>query len=520
MNATHTKSITKSRNERHSHLNLPVNLLIQDWHCLVVGGGAVAHRKTVLLLDAGARVRVVSPALCPELAALAQAGQVDVAARCFETADVAGCRLVFAATNRRAVNRQILDAARAAGCLCCCVDGNWSDGDLVTPAVLRNHGLTVAVSTGGRSCRQARLVKQSLHRHIETLETADLLVLGTSHEQLPLEKREPFHLAGRAMERVGRMIMQIWGVHEFMILNTCNRVELVAIVSAESGTNGVLERILGYDRLLANERYRLLGFNAFEHLALVTAGMRSQSLGEYHVASQVKEALDYGVRQGWANGMLQEWVSAALHISKHIKNEVTPLLQSAEIEDLALEYLDARKAERTGHPGCGSPPSHLATAAIVGAGVIGQSLVKGALKRGYRCVWCYHLNRPETDPGWADSVRVTQVDEIKNHLADCDIVFCATDAPHHVLHRGHAPFFDPKRKVLIVDLGVPRNVSPDLAQLLPNAEIANLDQIKQWSYQKHGHLENAMGRSRSIADGHREKYDALIESFQGRNEAE
>jgi glutamyl-tRNA reductase len=511
MTANATNRPCPARGAQSGRLHLPVNLLVQGWPCLVVGGGAVAHRKTGLLLQAGARVRVVSPALCPELAALEQTGQVEHAARCFEAADVAGCRLVFAATNRRAVNRQVLDAARAAGCLCCCVDGNWPDGDLVTPAALHKHGLTVAVSTGGSSCRRARLVKQSLSRHIATLETAEPLVLGTSHEQLDLERREPFHLTGRAMERAGNMLMQIWGVHEFMLLNTCNRVELIAITSAESGTNGVLEHILGYDRLAVGEYYRLRGYEAFEHLALVTAGMHSQSLGEYHVTAQVKAALDHGLQQGWSNGMLQEWVSAALHISKHIKHEVTPLLPSAEIEDLALEYLDAR-----GVPARGAA----ATAMIVGTGVVGRSLVKGVLQRGFQCVWCYHLNRPEPEVGWEASVRIVQIDGLKDHLADCSVVFCATDAPHHVLHTGHAPFFDRSHAVLIVDLGVPRNVSPDLAQLLPHAEIANLDQIKRWSYQQQGHLAQAMEMSRRAAETHRESYDALIESFQGRNQAE
>lgn len=511
MNAGKSDRLSGHRPERSGRRNLPVNLLIEGWRCLVVGGGAVAYRKTAMLLQAGAGVRVVSPALCPELAALAQRGGIDYAERCFEEADVAGCRLVFAATNRRAVNRQVLDAARAAGCLCCCTDSNWPDGDLVTPAALHKHGLTVAVSTGGRSCRRARLVKQSLSRHIATLETAEPLVLGTSHEQLDLERREPFHLTGRAMERAGNMLMQIWGVHEFMLLNTCNRVELIAVTSAESGTNGVLERILGYDRLPAHEYYRRRGYDAFEHLALVTAGMLSQSPGECHVASQVKDALDNGLRQGWAGGMLQEWVSSALHISKHIKNEVTPLLPSAEIENLALEYLDAR-----GVPARGAA----ATAMIVGTGVVGRSLVKGVLQRGFQCVWCYHLNRPEPEVGWEASVRIVQIDGLKDHLADCSVVFCATDAPHHVLHTGHAPFFDRSHAVLIVDLGVPRNVSPDLAQLLPHAEIANLDQIKRWSYQQQGHLAQAMEMSRRAAETHRESYDALIESFQGRNQAE
>jgi len=192
------------------------------------------------------------------------------------------------------------------------------------------------------------------------------------------------------------MIMQIWGVHEFIILNTCNRIEVVAVASEETGRNGVLERLLGFDRLAPEEFYRKEGFAAFEHLALVTAGMLSQSPGECHVAAQVKAALDLGLRQGWSNGLMDEWVSVALHISKHIKREITPLIESTEIDALALQRL----TNRSGH------------AMIIGTGVVGQRLVKGCMQKGYQCVWCYHRNQPAPDPDWSDPVEIIPWSEL------------------------------------------------------------------------------------------------------------
>ena len=278
---------------------LPVNLLIEGWPCLVVGGGPVAHRKVTGLLAGHASVHVVSPALCPALAALETAGRIAVKPHSFSPADAAGMRIVFAATNDRQVNRQVLEAARAAGAFCCCVDGNWMAGDFVTPATLQRDGLTVAVSTGGRSCRQARLVKETLGRHLQSIETADLLILGTSHDELPLERRETLQVAGETFSQAGGMLMQVWGIHEFMLLTTCNRIELVAIASTSASQSGLPERILGFDRLADGAWYRLSGRAAFDHLALVTAGMRSQAPGEYHAAAQVKAALETATGQGW-----------------------------------------------------------------------------------------------------------------------------------------------------------------------------------------------------------------------------
>ena len=138
---------------------------------------------------------------------------------------------VLAATSYNKVNRQVLAACRAERVLCGVLDELWPEGDLITPATHRRDKLIVSITTSGRSCRQARLVRDNIARHLEMTGVADLLVIGTSHEQLPLEKWEPYHLSGRRLEEAGRLLMQIWGVHEFLVLNTCNRNEFVGVAA-------------------------------------------------------------------------------------------------------------------------------------------------------------------------------------------------------------------------------------------------------------------------------------------------
>jgi glutamyl-tRNA reductase len=391
------------------------------------------------------------------------------------------------------------------------VDANWPDGDFVTPATLHRGGLTVAVSTGGRSCRQARMVKDTLDRHIRALETAELLVLGTSHEELPLERREAIQPVGARLAAAGGMLMQVWGLHEFMLLTTCNRVELVAVASVPASASGLLERIMGLEGLREGEWYRRTGYAAFEHLALVAAGMRSQAPGEYHVAAQVKSALDTAVRNGWAAGLLHGWVASALHLSKHIKNEVTPLLLThSEVEDVSVAYLaETKGGDWSGH-----------TVMVLGTGLVGRVLVDRALERNARCVWCYHVNRPELDPAWGGRVRLISLNEMKDALAPCDIVFCAMETAGAVLHAAHAPFFDQERRVVIVDLGVPRNVSPALLPLLPEADLVNLDRLKAWAARTYGSLDRALATSRAIVEQHRNEYESLVIRLQGRNQTQ
>ncbi|MCA1810265.1 MAG: NAD(P)-dependent oxidoreductase [Lentisphaerae bacterium] len=69
---------------------LPVNLLMAGRLCLVIGGGRVALRKCRSLLEAGARVRLVSPAAVPELERLAAENRIEWVRRNFEPADIQG----------------------------------------------------------------------------------------------------------------------------------------------------------------------------------------------------------------------------------------------------------------------------------------------------------------------------------------------------------------------------------------------------------------------------------------------
>ena len=94
---------------------LPIFLDMQGRPCLVVGGGATAARKVSNLLRAGAAVTLVSPELCDALARKVESGALQHEARCFAPEDIAGQRLVIAATDDRAVNRQIAQLANEAG---------------------------------------------------------------------------------------------------------------------------------------------------------------------------------------------------------------------------------------------------------------------------------------------------------------------------------------------------------------------------------------------------------------------
>jgi siroheme synthase-like protein len=139
----------------------PVLLDLRDRRCLVVGGGPVGERRAVALLECGARVVLVSPALTPTLAALVAAGRLEHRARRFFRGDVRGCVLAVAASGRADVDRAVAAAARARRVLVNAVD-RPACCDVILPSVLRRGELQIAVSTGGRSPALAREIRRRL----------------------------------------------------------------------------------------------------------------------------------------------------------------------------------------------------------------------------------------------------------------------------------------------------------------------------------------------------------------------
>jgi len=139
----------------------PVVLDLTGRPCLVVGGGTVALRKVAGLVEAGARVTVVSPSLTPALLRLAAEAPLRWQPREYAQGDAAGFTLVMVATDDRAVNAAVAAECRERGIWVNCAD-DPARCDFVLPSVLHRGAVTVAVSTGGRSPTMARLVREEL----------------------------------------------------------------------------------------------------------------------------------------------------------------------------------------------------------------------------------------------------------------------------------------------------------------------------------------------------------------------
>ena len=485
----------------------PVSLLLEEKHCLMVGAGPGILKKLENLILSGAELTLVSPDLCEGVEGFYRKGFFRWEQRPYRTSDLEGMDLVYCGTSDSLLNRQILQECRQKRILCCPIDSNWPEGDFTTPAIFRKDELSVSVSTGGASCRRSKLIKQSLAKHIEMIDSLELLVIGTSHLQLKISRREPFHLTGDKLEKTGMMLSHIWGVHEFLILNTCNRIEILAIVSNDTTVSDLICRILGFDALDQEEYYLHRGEEAFFHSSKLLAGLYSQTPGENHIVAQIKDAAALADEKGWSGTILNDWIARTLGISKLIRRETGPLLKEFEIEDVAWEYI--RKT--TGSPRKGM---------LLGTGVIARGMAKCLTAQGIPFYCAYRNTIPEWEESVKKLVEMIPLAKFKEYLAQSDFIIAATSSPDYLLDVNDSPLFDSERETLLIDLSLPRNISPGLGTLPGISQgkitVTDLDDLKHWYRRELADMDRIMTLGRDTIQENIDSYERIAQSVKSR----
>jgi uroporphyrin-III C-methyltransferase/precorrin-2 dehydrogenase/sirohydrochlorin ferrochelatase len=163
---------------------------------VVVGGGTVAETKVGPLVDAGARVTVVAPALTPGLALRVREAGLTHLSREYAAGDLAGAHLVIAATDDPEVNHAVHAEAEARGVLVNVVDDPPYCG-FILPSILRRGDLVVAVSTSGNAPALAVRIRERIERELGSEYARFLEIAGTLRK--PLAQKYPDFLVRKRL---------------------------------------------------------------------------------------------------------------------------------------------------------------------------------------------------------------------------------------------------------------------------------------------------------------------------------
>jgi len=318
-----------------------------------------------------------------------------------------------------------------------------------------------------------------------------------------LEVRERYALGFEEATEVLSEVRSEVGASEVVWLSTCNRVELYAVFPddgapdwpegrgeadwvkayfARRSGHGFLPRYSeGFSRLftwifgrpgigeaaLAKALYCKESIGCVEHLYRVASGLDSMVLGETEVLGQMKEAYELSRRLGHAGKVLNPVFQGAFRTAKQVRSETGIQRGSVSIASLAAEAAEQTLGGLEGRQ-----------VLVLGAGDTGEKVIRALLERG---VGEIRIGNRTLDRGrsLAASVgpRVVAVSDWRASLLTADVVIGSTSSPGHVLDTAllePATRLREGRRLLVLDLAVPRDVDPAVATL-PGVVLQDLE---------------------------------------------
>lgn len=275
--------------------------------------------------------------------------------------------------------------------------------------------------------------------------------------------------------QVGRWFARFRGTEEAALLSTCHRVELALLVRSPEEASRWRDVLPGSQACWKSRE----GREVVHHLFRVAAGRESLAVGEAEVRQQVRAA-GGSVESRHPRPVLRELFASAASAAEVVSPSVPASCSIASIAVARLLDLVAR------------PCPHVL---VVGSGTIGRQVTE-SLSPYARVTVVFHQRPPEESFLRATGARAVRLDRLAEELGAADAVITAAKFGNHGLRASDLPR---DRPLVLVDLGVPRNIDPGVRGL-PNARLVDLEEL------------HALSGASAVLDHH----DAHVEELAGR----
>ena len=312
-----------------------------------------------------------------------------------------------------------------------------------------------------------------------------VLLFGVSHRSAPVSVLEQLSTDEPDQLKLVQRVLQSPLVTEAMILSTCNRVEVYAVVDAFHGGLSVIGQVLAdHSGMsmgdLTKHAYVRYSEAAVEHLFAVTSGLDSAVLGEQQVLGQVRRAYAAAEANSSVGRVLHDLAQRALSVGKRVHAETSIDAAGASVVSVALDIAAERVAGIAGR-----------TATVVGAGSMGALSAAHLIRAGVSHINVVNRSLPRAQRLAASiaeqgvGARAMTLDELPAALASSDVVVSCTGAVRPVVsladvhHALAANLRDEHAEPLVLcDLGMPRDVDPAVAGL-PGISVVDMERVQR-----------------------------------------
>ncbi len=320
-----------------------------------------------------------------------------------------------------------------------------------------------------------------------------VLLFGVSHRSAPVSVLEQLSTGESDQGKLIQQVLQSPLVTEAMILSTCNRVEVYAVVDAFHGGLSAIGQVLSEHSGLSmgeltKHAYVRYSEAAVEHLFSVASGLDSAVVGEQQVLGQVRRAYATAESNRTVGRVLHDLSQRALAVGKRVHSETCIDAAGGSVVSVALHVA----AERLYRPELGPSYTALAgrTATVIGAGSMGSLTAAHLVRAGIGHVNVVNRSLPRAQRLAANLVEqgvragAMTLDELPDALAQSDLVISCTGAVRPVVtladvyHALAASQRDEAEPMVLCDLGMPRDVDPAVAGL-PGVSVVDMDRVQR-----------------------------------------
>ena len=302
-----------------------------------------------------------------------------------------------------------------------------------------------------------------------------VVTLGLSHKSAPVEIRERIVFPSECLEEAVCDLVERPGIDEAVLLSTCNRTELYAVLAPEA-TPEILQRWLEHTHRLSpgwltQYLYSLNGEAAVRHLLTVASGLDSLVLGEPQILGQAKCAYQAALRCGTVRHTLDRLFQYAFSVAKQVRTEteigahpVSVAFAAVSLASQIFGDLDQQTALLIG----AGDTIELTARHLTEHRITQLIIANRSLERARKLAEQYH--------GQAISLA-----DIPHVLKDTDIVVSSTASALPILGKGSVESALKRRKhrpMFMVDIAVPRDIEPEVGDLA-DVYLYTIDDLRE-----------------------------------------
>ena len=309
----------------------------------------------------------------------------------------------------------------------------------------------------------------------------ELQLFGINHKTSDVSEREKF-----IINESNQILLDIHlkdafkeNIESFYGISTCNRTELY-LYGAKNISNKVFPEVLktlNIKDICDESFYFLSGHDALVHMCKVASGIDSQVLGEQEIFGQFKLAYKKAKDIKIVGKNLSYLSEKAIQISKKARSETDIGLNSLSVSGLALKLV--RNIFE-------NPQEQ--NVLVVGAGSLAQSVIENLYKKGINKINSVNRTTRKIKLNNSYEIISSSLDTLHDYLEDADIVIASSSTELPLIGKGaieNALQIRRNKPMLLIDLGVPRNIEEEIRNI-EQAYLFSIDDIEKITQENFG----------------------------------